>query len=344
MITHTSRSGIPVRRDDIPLTDREITKRYLGIDRFPCSIVSPLREDDIRPSFSMQERGGSVLWKDFGTGAGGNIVKLMSLLWHVTYSEALLKMKLDVDGRIPRVQLERRYDGTLKVTGNSILKVKIRDWLDRDSEYWESYGIPVRFAAWCNVYPVSHAIFTTETDGRRRTTTVPMDRLAYAYFEWKDGKESIKLYQPYSATMKWVSKHSQSVWDLWKQAFVFAERKSDAEVIITSSRKDAMCLWYNLGVPAMSLQGEGYLPKPQVMRQVLDRFKTVYLWYDNDFKHKDDNPGQDNAAKLVALYPSLRNICIPSELGCKDPSDLVKTMGVPTLIDVWKQQKQNYGL
>ena len=139
--------------------------------------------------------------------------------------------------------------------------------------------------------------------------------------------------------MKWLSKHDASVWDLWKQAFLFAEKKSDDTVIITSSRKDAMCLWYNLGVPAMSLQGEGYLPKPQVMQQVLDRFKHVYLWYDNDFKHKEDNPGQDNAKKLIELYPTIKNICIPSELQCKDPSDLVKNKGIKELKSVWKKQR-----
>ena len=100
-----------------------------------------------------------------------------------------------------------------------------------------------------------------------------------------------------------------------------------------------MCLWHNLGVPAMSLQGEGYLPKPQVMRQVLSTFKSVYLWYDNDFKHKDDNPGQDNAKKLIELYPQLKNICIPDEFVSKDPSDLVKNMGEDMLRIIWKENK-----
>ena len=175
------------------------------------------------------------------------------------------------------------------------------------------------------------------TDGS--PVTVPMDKYAYAYFEWKDGNQSVKLYQPFSQTMKWLSKHDSSVWDLWKQAFMWAQKKSDECVIITSSRKDAMCLWENLGVPAMSLQGEGYLPKPQVMRQVLERFRTVYLWYDNDFKHKDENPGQDNARKLIELYPDLKNVCIPSEYRCKDPSDLVKEWGKEMLIEVWKRQR-----
>ena len=100
-----------------------------------------------------------------------------------------------------------------------------------------------------------------------------------------------------------------------------------------------MCLWYNLGIPSMSLQGEGYIPKPQVMKQVLNRFKNVYLWYDNDFSHTNDNPGQDNAKKLIEMYPALHNIYIPTELEAKDPSDLVKKYGVKKLKEVWQKQK-----
>ena len=89
----------------------------------------------------------------------------------------------------------------------------------------------------------------------------------------------------------------------------------------------------------MSLQGEGYLPKPQVMKQVIKRFKTVYLWYDNDFTHTEDNPGQDNAKKLINLYPSLHNIVIPDVYQSKDPSDLVKNWGKEAVQDIWKQYK-----
>jgi len=343
MISQTNDTTLTLKREDVSVSDRDILSRYMGItSTLPCTIQSPLRDDDKYPSFSFQEWNGTITWKDFGTGESGNIVGLMSRLWNVSYSEALLKIKMDEGEPIPRACLVHRYKGKVHITSNSTIKVKVREWKEWDNEFWKSFGIPIAFAQWCNVYPVSHAFFTKKTeDGLEYTVTVPMDKYAYAYFEWKDGQESIKLYQPYSTTMKWLSKHDHSVWDLWRQAFLYADHVSDDALIITSSRKDAMCLWYNLRVPAMSLQGEGYLPKPQVMKQVLERFKTVYLWYDNDFKHENDNPGQDNAKKLIELYPSLHNICIPDELEAKDPSDLMKTWGEEVLKDVWNTQKKN---
>jgi len=336
MVTKTKKTHLNIAREDVSMSDRDILKRYMGIDKIPCAINSPLREDDDRPSFSIFERNGIVYWKDFGTGDSGSVVSLLARLWNVDYHGALLKIKLDTESQIPRFSLIRKYNGKIHITGNSTIKVKVREWRDWDIEFWKSFGISKEFCTKCNVYPVSHAFFTKEIDGRKNIVTVPMDKYAYAFFEWKDDKESIKLYQPYSETTKWLSKHDQSVWDLWKQAFMWAEKKSDECVVITSSRKDAMCIWENLNVPAMSLQGEGYVPKPQVMRQVQERFKTVYIWYDNDFKHEKDNPGQDNAKKLIELYPWLRNVCIPTEWFSKDPSDLVKNCGVDALKQVWK--------
>ena len=327
-----ARSSLYIRREDVSLSDRDILRRYLGIDTISCKISSPLREDDDTPSFTIREYDGRVVWKDFGTGESGSVVSLLAKLWSVDYKEALVKIKLDSGYTTPKKGLVRKYSGEVKLQRNTSIKVKVRPWKEWDVQFWKSFGISRSFAKWCNVHPISHAFFYNDNG---ESACIPMDKYAYAYFEWKDGKQSVKLYQPYSETMKWLSKHDASVWDLWKHAFAWADTKSDEACIITSSRKDAMCLWENLNIPSMALQGEGYLPKPQVMNQVLDRFRKVYVWYDNDFSHVNDNPGQDNARKLIALYPKLINVCIPDDYLCKDPSDLVKVHGTKELKKVF---------
>lgn len=322
----------------VDVSDVDIARRYLGISKFPCTCTSLIRDDDKNPSFELVEREGRVYWKDYGTGEYGTIVGLLSRLWNTSFSNTLDIIKSrEKRENVPKFDIIKRYRGKMHVGKNSSIKVRVRPWRPWDVEYWKSFGISQKFATWCNVFPISHAFFTKKDDqtGKEFTYCIPMDKYAYAYFEWKDGKESIKLYQPFSTSMKWLSKHDLSVWDLWKHAFKWAEKCNDA-VILTSSRKDAMCLWENLKIPAMALQGEGYVPKPQVMKQVLDRFKKVYIWYDNDFKHTDDNPGQDNARKLCEIYPELINVCIPTEYQSKDPSDLVRDHGVKTLKKLWQ--------
>ena len=307
MITQTKKTSLSIAREDVQMSDLDILKRYMGIDKAPCIVSSPLRDDDDTPSFSIFYHNNILCWKDFGTGESGSVIKLLAKLWHVNYKEALLKIKMDTEHKVPAFDMIRRYKGRIHLTSNSSMKVKVRPWKKWDIEFWEQFGISKKFATWCNVYPISHAFFTREEEsGKKTTIAVPMDKYAYAYFEWKDGKESVKLYQPYSQTMKWLSKHDHSV-------------------------------WMTLGVPCMSLQGEGYIPKPQVMKQVLSTFKHIYLWYDNDFKHKNDNPGQDNARKLIEMYPSLINVCIPSKYKSKDPSDLYRDWGGDILKQVWNE-------
>lgn len=341
MIENSKRCSFRLEREELRYSDMDILRTYLGISKVPCMVSSPLRNDDLRPSFSFFPKGDMVFWKDFGTGEKGTTVGLLAKLWNVSYSDALLKIKLDTERTSGSLKLTRNYHGKIHVVRTIDMKIQTRPWETWDREYWGKYGITELFATWCNAHPVSHAFFTKYDEASQTTSEVcvPMDKFGYAYVEWKDGKQSIKLYQPFSKRMKWLSKHDASVWDLWKHAFRWASERSNESCIITSSRKDAMCLWANLQVPCMALQGEGYLPKPQVMQQVLDTFKNVYLWYDNDFSHENDNPGQDNAAKLIQLYPALKNICIPSELRCKDPSDLVAEWGVEPLKDIWQQHK-----
>ena len=340
MISGTDKSKTAISREAILYSDRDLVARYLGIKTLPCKISSPLRKDDDIPSFSFFEREGKVFWKDFGTGESGDIISLFARLWAVKYNEALLKIKSDTGQRLPASELLYKYKGKIRLTHGSSIQVRIRKWQPWDTRYWEQYGISRKMCKFCNVYPISHAFFTRETEGKKLTVCVPMEKIAYAYFEWKDNKESIKLYQPYSLRIKWLSKHDKSVWDLWKQVFSRQKKHPSDSVILTSSRKDAMCLWENLGIPSMSLQGEGYVPKPHVMQQVLDSFGKVYIWYDNDFKHTDGhNPGQEDAAKMLEMFPSLINVCIPDGYKCKDPSDLYKFCGKQALRDVWDKFK-----
>lgn len=340
MISRAKKSPAEIRREDISMSDSDIFKRYFGIDTFPCTCTSLLRDDDKNPSFSITEKDGRIYWKDYGTGEYGTTIDLLSRLWHTDYTETLSKIKSDTNATLPKFDILRRYHGRTHLAKTISIEVKTRPWQSWDVEFWESFGISKQFAQWCNVYPISHAFFTkTDKDGQKFSYSTPMDKYAYAYFEWKDGVQSIKLYQPYSKELKWLSKHDSSVWDLWKHAFKWADERSNEAVIITSSRKDAMCIWNNLGIPAMSLQGEGYIPKPQVMKQVLSKFKKVYLWYDNDFKHTNDNPGQDHAKALIEKYPQLINICIPAEYEAKDPSDFYKFYSKEEFINLWNKLK-----
>ncbi|MBO6247913.1 MAG: hypothetical protein J6N54_03775, partial [Bacteroidales bacterium] len=132
MITGTNKTGIKICREDVSLTDREILDRYMGIKRIPCVMQSPLRDDDKDPSFSIYVKGDKVRWKDFGTGETDSTIGLMAKLWNVSYSDALVKIKLDQGERIPKFDLIRRYKGKTHINADSSINVRKREWKDWD--------------------------------------------------------------------------------------------------------------------------------------------------------------------------------------------------------------------
>ena len=306
-------------------TDYEVVNKYLGISVVPSNINSILREDK-NPSLCIFPYKDSLFFKDFGTNQSGNIYQLLSLYWNIPLNQVYRKIYNDFTSvNYKSCCCKNRITKTIiKKKSNIDIKVKIREWKPWDIEYWSSYGINKQWLNYCDIFPISH-IFLIHQNGEQ--IVISADKYAYVYIERKDNKVSLKIYQPYSTNFKWMSKHDASVWDLWTKI----PDKGD-KLIITSSRKDALCLWANTGIPSFSLQGEGYIPKEKVINQLKDRYKKIYVFYDNDFKNEVNN-GR-NYGKAIADKFDLQQIEIPTEYKSKDPSDLYKNWGKEVFLNV----------
>ena len=309
-------------------TDYEVVNKYLGISVVPSNINSILREDK-NPSLCIFPYKDSLFFKDFGTNQSGNIYQLLSLYWNIPLNQVYRKIYNDfTSANYKSCCCKNKISKTIiKKKSNINIKVKIRDWKPWDIEYWSSYGISLKWLEYCDIFPISH-IFLIHQNGEQ--LIISADKYAYVYIERKDNKVSLKIYQPYSTNFKWMSKHDASVWDLWTKI----PEKGD-KLIITSSRKDALCLWANTGIPSLSLQGEGYVPKEKVINQLKERYNKIYVFYDNDFKNKVNN-GR-NYGRILAEKFNLQQIEIPTEYKSKDPSDLYKNWGKEVFLNVINQ-------
>lgn len=309
-------------------TDYEVVNKYLGISVVPSNINSILREDK-NPSLCIFPYKDSLFFKDFGTNQSGNIYQLLSLYWNIPLNQVYRKIYNDfTSDNYKSCCCKNKISKTIiKKKSNINIKVKIRDWKPWDIEYWSSYGISLKWLEYCDIFPISH-IFLIHQNGEQ--LIISADKYAYVYIERKDNKVSLKIYQPYSTNFKWMSKHDASVWDLWTKI----PEKGD-KLIITSSRKDALCLWANTGIPSLSLQGEGYVPKEKVINQLKERYNKIYVFYDNDFKNKVNN-GR-NYGRILAEKFNLQQIEIPTEYKSKDPSDLYKNWGKEVFLNVINQ-------
>ena len=316
------------------VSEAQIASFYLGINEIPIVISSPLRVDN-HPSFWIYSPDGKkVRYYDFAKkDVKGGIFDLLVNKLGKSFIDTLNDVYSHINA-ISSCHITVEKANTIpesEVAHKLPIKIRSvqRKWQEYDFKYWESYGIPRNWIIHSDTYPISHIITTTKSGWQRVTKA---DKYAYTFVEMKDGKPTEKIYQPFNKNgFKWRNSHDKSVWDLWTKLPPRGDK-----LIITSSRKDALCIWANTGIPSVSLQSETASIKPQVMQQLKDRFKIVYILYDNDFKNEaktGSNPGRE-AAKSIADTFHIVQIEIPSVYKAKDSSDLFKLHGKAVLIEV----------
>lgn len=302
-----------ISRNKINLSDFEIVKKYLGITTIPITIKSPLREDK-NPSFRIFSRDGiSLIYKDFSTGEAGNIITLLSKYWGLTYQGALRRIYDDIPKYISPISINNKNDVNLFLRNKPSdieIEVIIKDWDEYSIDYWLQYGITLDVLKESSVYPINGLIFIRQGLKTYRKA----DKLAFVFYEYKEGNTTIKVYQPYSKKMKWLSKHTSDVISLWTTL-----PEKGAKVIICSSLKDALCVKCATGIPTIALQGEGYTVSNRVIRELKQRFNSVYILFDNDEAGK--NFGKKLAKETDFIYIELPNIN-----NNKDCSDLYKDL------------------
>lgn len=304
-------------------TEANILSYYLGVTEIPTIIHSPLRKDN-NPSFGLYSPNGKrIYFVDFATKDRGGIFDLLCQMWKCSYSKVLTRISKDMPKlcSIGTSNIHQHNSCSVKSTTKckqgSDLQCKVRDWASYDIEYWESYGISIDWLKYAEVYPISHKIIIK--DGKKYVFAA--DKYAYAYVEHKEGKVTLKIYQPFNKSgYKWSSNIDRSVWSLWTKI-----PKYGTNLIISSSVKDCLNIMCNLKIPSICLQGEGYLPKPHIMEELKSRYKNIIVFFDNDFANPN-NPGHNDAKKLSEEY-NLKMVEIPKEYESKDPSDLHKKYG-----------------
>lgn len=294
------------------LSQADIAAYYLNIEAIPCLIHSPLRKDD-KPSFALYSPNGTeVNYKDFSTKEGGTIFGLLSQMWSCSISEVKRKVYNDLGDKSYGTHIGTgTYVRRVKINSYLDIQCKVREWRDYDIAYWNAYGISLKWLKYADVYPISHKIIVKDDI----SYVFGADKYAYAYVEFKDGKVTLKIYQPFNTKgFKWSNRHDKSVISLWTKV-----PKEGDKVCICSSLKDALCLWANTDIPALAIQGEGYGMSATAIGELKRRFKHIYICLDND------KAGLDDAVSL-SKKTGFTNVVLPQFKGGKDISDLFKVL------------------
>lgn len=298
-----------------------LSKVFPEITSIPCKINSPFRVDN-NPSFSIfMGDNNHIYYKDFGdSGEKGSLLDLLCKYWGCTFNQCLDRichlMAPEDNGDLTIRPRQIKTVTRREANGLSKLEVKIRPWRDYDEAYWESYGISLEWLQYAEVYPISFKIITRKdyAQDKGHKYTFPADKYAYAFVERKEGKTSIKVYQPYNTKgFKWCSKMDSSVISLWTKIPEEGDR-----VVICSSLKDALCLSCQLHIPAIAPQGEGYNISNTAVQELKRRYKKVFICFDTDA------PGKADASKLAETTGFIN--VVPDLKGEKDLSDYYKSL------------------
>lgn len=295
--------------DIVPET--ELASIYLNITKIPCTISNPIRRDK-SPSLGLYlSNTGRVKFKDFATNEQGTLIDFLCMMWNTDKAGVLKQVSSQITApttaktvRITSVYSELKDKKNPK---ESQLQCRVRKWLKKDIDYWASYGIPLQWLKWSEVYPISHTIILI---GDKRYV-FGADPLAYVFVEHKEGNTTLKVYQPYNkAGRKWLNKNDKSVIGLWTKVPPTGDR-----ICICSSLKDSLCLSANTGIPAIYVQGEGYSISKTACNSLRERYHHIYILFDND------EPGLRDGEKL-AKETGFTNLVLPKVEGTKDISDI----------------------
>lgn len=313
-----SKGKSSVSLDDIlsKVTEADILSYYLGVTEVPTIINSPLRQDR-RPSFGLYSSNGvRIFYTDLATKDSGGLFDLLGKMWNCSFKEVLTRVNEDISKFCGGANIHSYTPCAVRSTNSynkdTDLQCKVRDWRSYDIEYWASYGITLEWLKYAEVYPISHKIVIK--DGHKYVFGA--DKYAYAYVEHKEGKVTLKIYQPKNTKgYKWSNKHDKSVVSLWTKIPEYGDK-----VCICSSLKDALCLWSNLGIPALSIQGEGYNMSNTAVNELKRRYKEIYILLDNDEVGLKDGLSLSESTGFI-------NLVLPKFKEGKDISDAYKVLG-----------------
>lgn len=326
---------VPLTKENLmrQVTDVEIYTHYSGSPiAIQSAMKSPLMKDE-NPSFGyFIGNSGEICWRDFRIGSG-DCISFVKEMFNLDFNQALIKIAKDFDvadefdfkdsdvplSNLEKVQVNRPETIKYLAEGRKI-DIHRRKAEKHDIKFWLDYGISTKTLIKYNVTPIAYYFING--------SIIKTDKYAYAFIEYKDMKETYKIYQPFNEHFKWINNHNESVWQGWSQL-----PEKGETLIITKSLKDVMCIDEILGIPSVALQSESVEPKGKIVQELYSRFEDIYILYDNDFD-KEKNWGQISSEKLSKHY-GFYNVMIQDKWKSKDFSDLVKNHGAIKANQLW---------
>jgi hypothetical protein len=268
---------------------------------------------DKSPTCAFQYYGNTLRYYDNRPGEFcGDAISMVMHLKHLDYQGALL----DIYKTLKHVSKDKiDYSLSDKLNKKELIelvhrkgveiKLKFKEFSNKELEYWKQYGISLEVLQRFNIHSCSH-LFVTKNGEDFKNNCVRGSEMCFAYIF---ADNSVKAYFPERETYRFISNSR------WIQGLEYLD--DPKLLVITKSMKDVVCLSL-FGIQAVAMQGESVLPPAKLV----NKYNCVYL-ADNDA------PGKRAAVLIrkkynipIALFPQHYR-----EMGIKDFSDAYKILG-----------------
>jgi hypothetical protein len=282
-----------------------------GIPVVKGNFVSPLRRDR-SPTCAFQYSGNTLRYYDNRPGEFcGDAISMVMHLKHISYQEALLDIYKTMNNSISNHILNRKSKIDLVKKGSTEIKIKFKEFSNKELEYWKQYGISLETLQRFNIRSCTHLYIKTKSGDFENCVRGSEMCFIYIFAD-----NSVKAYFPERDKYRFISNSR------WIQGLEYLD---DPELlVITKSMKDVVCLSL-FGIQAIAMQGESVLPPAWLV----NKYNCVYL-ADNDA------PGK-RAAVLIRKKYNIPIALFPKEyreMGIKDFSDAYKVLGHEFLQDL----------
>lgn len=279
-------------------------------------VTSCLRNDKHVTVGFYKSKSGILYMHDFATNEHIDCWNLVMRLYNVNYYDALKIIAQDfnlVATDFAKTSSPKIVE-SLKETKSSRIQVQIKDFTNKELEWWKQFGISQKTLKKYHVYSIQHIFL----NGELKFTSSELCPI-YGYYFGKDKncKELWKIYFPTNKEhgIRFLNNLPNKKLQGYKQL-----KDSDDILIITKSQKDCMC-FYEFNINAVSPSSESTFCSEKQIEEFKNRFKHIIVMYDQD------KAGKHNMYKIRLKYPELDYFVIPSYLKAKDFSDLVKLYG-----------------
>lgn len=311
------------------VNQESIIQYYTGVDVNSKKLfLSPLRTDNHITCSIYKSKSGILYIHDFATNEHIDCWNLVMRLYNCNYYEALKIIAQDfnlISSDIIKTQVPKIVE-SLKETESAKIQVQIKNFTNKELEWWKSFGISKKTLKKYHVFSLQHVFLNGEL---KFTSSEQCPIYGYYFGKDKNHEEKWKIYFPTRTEFRFLNNTSKKLLQGYKQL-----PKEGDLLVISKSMKDIMAM-YEFNIHAVAPNSETLFINDKQLEEFKQRFKHILVFYDND------RPGCYNMAKIRREHPELNYYFLPKSLS-KDFTDTIKQIGVDKMKELVNQFISNY--